>query len=37
MLLIDGDGILPPPARGRGPLEEWEGAIGIYNNMTGLK
>ncbi len=26
---MDGRGILPPPARGRDPLEEWEGASGI--------
>jgi len=27
--LIDGIGIFPPPGRGRGPLEKWEGANGV--------
>ncbi len=27
---MHGIGILPPPARGRDPLEEWEGANGMH-------
>ena len=28
---MDGIGIFPPPGRGRGPLEEWEGVNGIIS------
>ena len=28
---MNGIGIFPPPGRGRGPLEEWEGANGGHS------
>ena len=35
--LIDGIGIFPPPGRGRGPLEKWEGANGVNSLSTDEK